>query len=93
MESEQLISGATLFGASQALRETIGAPAPEADLARFGGTMDHAAAVLGDAAFSEAHAAGRAMSVQQAVALARSRAPSGPLAPAKSAAHMATETQ
>jgi len=85
--------GATLFGASQALRETIGAPAPEADLARFVDAMDHAAAVLGDAAFSEAHAAGRAMSVQQAVALARSRAPSGPPAPAKAAARLATETQ
>jgi len=85
--------GVTLFGASRALRDNIGAPAPEADLARFSAAMDHAAAVLGDAAFSEAHAAGRALSVQQAVALARSGAPSVPLAPAKAAARLATETQ
>jgi predicted ATPase/DNA-binding SARP family transcriptional activator len=83
---------ATLFGASQALRENIGAPVPGPDLARFGDAMGHAAAALGDAAFREAHACGRAMSVPQAVTLARSGAPSVPLAPARAAARLATET-
>jgi hypothetical protein len=82
-----------LFGASQALRDNIGAPAPAADQARFGDAMERAAAALGDAAYNEAHAAGWAMSVPQAVALAKSGVPSGPLAPAKAAAaRVATQT-
>ena len=67
---------ATLFGASQALREDIGAPIPQPDLARFRDAVGHAASALGDAAFSEARGTGRAMSVQQAVAFARSGGPS-----------------
>ncbi|HEY1915495.1 MAG TPA: BTAD domain-containing putative transcriptional regulator [Streptosporangiaceae bacterium] len=62
---------ATLFGASQAIRDDIGAPVPEPDRPRFGDAQAAAARVLGDAAFAAAWQAGRAMPAAQAVALAR----------------------
>ncbi len=68
---------ATLFGASQALREDIGAPIPAPDLARFNEAVATAVAALGDGAFSSAHAAGRAMSTEQAAAFARAGPPLG----------------
>jgi predicted ATPase/DNA-binding SARP family transcriptional activator len=66
---------ATLFGASQALREDIGAPTLGADLARLSDALAAAAGALGDQAFAAAHQAGRAMSVAQAVAFGRAWAP------------------
>jgi predicted ATPase/DNA-binding SARP family transcriptional activator len=62
---------ATLFGASQALREDIGAPILGGDLDRFSDAVAAAAQALGDQAFAAAHEAGRAMSVARAVAFAR----------------------
>ncbi len=62
---------ATLFGASQGIREDIGAPVLGPDHARLGDAIAAAAAALGDEAFSAAHQAGLQMSVEQAVALAK----------------------
>ena len=61
---------ATLFGASQAIRQDIGAPILGPDQARLNGARDAAAAALGEEAFSAAHQAWR-MSAGQAVALAK----------------------
>lgn len=68
---------ATLFGASQALREDIGAPIPGPDLARFNDAVAAAVLALGDQAFAAALQAGRAMSVGQAVSFARAEVPPG----------------
>ena len=87
------VRAATLFGASQALREAIGAPIPPPDLARFRDAVGHAASALGDAAFSEARGAGREMSVQQAVAFARSGASSPEQALVKPATRPVTKKQ
>ena len=62
---------ATLLGASQSIREDIGAPVPEPDLARIGEARAAAALALGDDAFTAAHQAGQRMSVEDAVAFAR----------------------
>jgi len=62
---------ATLFGASQAIRQDIGAPILGPDQARLNGARDAAAAALGEEAFSAAHQAGLRMSAGQAVALAK----------------------
>jgi predicted ATPase/DNA-binding SARP family transcriptional activator/tetratricopeptide (TPR) repeat protein len=62
---------ATLFGASQALREDIGAPTLGFDAGRLSDARAAAARVLGDQAFAAANRAGRAMSVAQAEAFAR----------------------
>jgi predicted ATPase len=60
---------ATLFGASEALRETIGAPLPPAEFAGY--LRDVAAARQGDpVAFATAWAAGRDMTLEQAVSYA-----------------------
>ena len=61
---------ATLFGASQAIRQDIGAPTAGPDQARLNGARD-AAAALGEQAFSAAHQAGLRMSAEQALALAK----------------------
>ena len=66
---------ATLFGASQALREDIGAPMLGADVARLSDAVAAAVRALGDQAFAAAHQAGRAMSVARAVAFARASIP------------------
>ena len=75
---------ATLFGASQAIRQDIGAPILGPDQARLNGARDAAAAALGAAAFSAAHQAGLRMSAEQAVALAKdgSWPPTTPAKPA-----------
>jgi predicted ATPase/DNA-binding SARP family transcriptional activator len=62
---------ATLFGASQAIRQDIGAPILGPDQARLNGARDAAAAALGAEAFAAAHQAGLGMSAGQAVALAK----------------------
>jgi predicted ATPase/DNA-binding SARP family transcriptional activator len=69
---------ATLFGASQALREDIGAPMLGADVARLSDAVAAAVRALGDQTFTAAHQAGRAMSVARAVAFARASTPPTP---------------
>ncbi len=75
---------ATLFGASQAIRQDIGAPIVGSDQARLNGARDAAAAALGEEAFSAAYQAGLRMSAEQAVALAKdgSWPPTTPAKPA-----------
>ena len=75
---------ATLFGASRAIRQDIGAPILGSDQARLNGARDAAAAALGEEAFSAAYEAGLRMSAGQAVALAKdgSWPPTTPAKPA-----------
>ena len=61
---------ATLVGASEAIRQNIGAPTAGPDRARLNGARD-AAGALGEEAFSAAHQAGLRMSAEQALALAK----------------------
>jgi hypothetical protein len=70
---------AVLFGASQALRAEIGSPIPPPDLVRFNEAVAATELALGRERFSAAQARGKAMPVEQAVALAReaSRAEAG----------------
>ena len=60
-----------LFGASQAIRQDIGAPILGPNQARMNGARDAAAAALGEEAFRAAYQAGLRMSAEQAVALAK----------------------
>ena len=62
---------ATLFGASQAIRQDIGAPIAGPDQARLHVARDAAATALGEEAFGAAYQAGLRMSAEQAVALAK----------------------
>jgi predicted ATPase/DNA-binding SARP family transcriptional activator len=62
---------AVLLGASGALRAAIGSPVPGQDLARLTKAVTATELALGAARFSAAQAAGQAMSVERAVALAR----------------------
>ena len=62
---------AVLFGASQALREAIGAPIPAPDLVRIGEALAAVRLALGDEQFEAAQARGLALPQAQAVALAR----------------------
>jgi predicted ATPase len=66
---------AVLFGASQAVREAIGAPILGPDLARFRKTVAEVRLALGEGPFTAAEQRGRAMSEAEAVALARSDPP------------------
>jgi tetratricopeptide (TPR) repeat protein len=68
---EQPERAARLFGAAQALREAIGAPRPPADQPRYDRSVAAARAGLGEHAFTAAWAEGRALSVDQALAAAR----------------------
>ncbi len=61
---------ARLLGAAAALRESLGAPLPPADLPRVEHSLTVARGQLGDAAFSRALAEGRAMTPDDAVAYA-----------------------
>ena len=63
---------AVLFGASQAVREAIGAPILGPDLARFQKAVAEVRLALGEGPFTAAERRGRAMSEADAVALARS---------------------
>ncbi len=66
---------ARLCGAAAALRAAIGAPHAPANRAAFERTTASARAALGDAAFTEAWAAGEALSLEEAIADALSDAP------------------
>jgi len=61
---------ACLYGAAEALRETRALPTEPADHARYGHYLTTARAHLGAAAPAAAWAAGRALTVEQAVAFA-----------------------
>jgi predicted ATPase/DNA-binding SARP family transcriptional activator len=88
---------ATLFGASQAIRQDIGAPIVGSDQARLNEARDAAAAALGGEAFAAAHQAGLGMSAEEAVALAKDGSwppmtqakdrPAPPVTPARPARH------
>jgi non-specific serine/threonine protein kinase len=56
-----------LLGAEEAFCETLGARPPVAFVAQYERTVAEGRAVLGEAAFAAAWAAGRAMSLEQAV--------------------------
>jgi predicted ATPase len=62
---------ATLFGASQAIRQHIGAPVLGPDQARLADAYATATAALGEEAFTAAYQAGLRMSAEQAVTLAK----------------------
>jgi predicted ATPase/class 3 adenylate cyclase len=61
---------ARLFGTAGALREAIGSPLAPVDRAEYDRSVAAVRAVLGEVAFAAAWAAGRAMSLEQATALA-----------------------
>jgi hypothetical protein len=63
--------GATLFGASQRIRQDIGAPVVGPGRARLNAARAAAELVLGDEAFAAAHRDGWQMSAEQAVGFAR----------------------
>ena len=65
---------AVLFGASRALRAMIGSPVPGQDLARLTESVAATESALGQERFRAALAAGEAMSLEQAVDLARETA-------------------
>jgi predicted ATPase/DNA-binding SARP family transcriptional activator len=80
-----------LLGAGEAFCETLGAQPPVAVLAEYERTISEGRAALGEAAFAAAWAAGRTMSLEQAVAFALERAahpraePEGDALPAEEA--------
>jgi predicted ATPase/DNA-binding SARP family transcriptional activator len=61
---------ARLFGAADALRETTGGSLPPSDAVLYDQAAQRAGQSLGDAAFAAARAAGRTLSLEEAVALA-----------------------
>jgi tetratricopeptide (TPR) repeat protein len=65
---------ARLFGAAEALRETIGAPLPPINRADYERDVAAARAQLHEDAFAAAWAAGRAMTLEQAIAEALGKA-------------------
>lgn len=67
-----------LFGASQAVREAIGAPILGPDLARFQKAVAEVRLALGEGPFAAAERRGRAMSEADAAAYARSGLPDAP---------------
>jgi predicted ATPase/class 3 adenylate cyclase len=56
-----------LFGAAEALRQSIGSPLPDADRGDYDRNVNAARAVLGEDAFAAGWAAGRAMTLEQAI--------------------------
>ena len=74
---------ARFWGAAEALRETIGGPVPPADRARYQEDLASLQARLGEAAFAEAWAMGRELTLDELAAEAESlpAAPSGAPAP------------
>jgi predicted ATPase/class 3 adenylate cyclase len=59
--------GARLFGASERLREELGAPLPPSERAHYEEGLDMTRSALGDEAYERAWAAGRALSLDDAV--------------------------
>ena len=65
---------ARLLGAAAAVRETIGAPQPPQEQTDVEQAVAAARAALGEEAWAAAYAAGRALSLEQAIAEALARA-------------------
>jgi non-specific serine/threonine protein kinase len=65
---EQVEPAAHLFGAAEALRETIGAPMPPANRADYERSVGLARARLGETALKTLWCEGRALSMEQAIA-------------------------
>ncbi len=82
LESGQAERAARLLGASAALHEEIGAVPPAALPGDLGNGPERARAALGEEAFAAAWAAGRAFSVEEAIADALAVAAPAPTAPA-----------
>ncbi|HEY1016566.1 MAG TPA: tetratricopeptide repeat protein, partial [Herpetosiphonaceae bacterium] len=61
---------ATTLGAADGLRDAIGAPLPSSEREKLADTQDRITAALGPAAAQTAHAAGRAITLEQALARA-----------------------
>jgi hypothetical protein len=72
-ERRQPEHAARLFGAAEALRESIGHPLPPIMRAEYDQAVAAARAQLDSAAFAAAWAAGRAMTIEQAIAEALDR--------------------
>jgi predicted ATPase/transcriptional regulator with XRE-family HTH domain len=68
---------AQLSGAAEALRERMGAPVSPVDRSWYDAAITHARAAIGEEAFAAAWAAGRAMTLEQAIAEALSGTPIG----------------
>jgi predicted ATPase/DNA-binding SARP family transcriptional activator len=73
---------ATLLGASQAVREAVGAPIPGPDVPRFDEAAARVRSALGEEPFQAAWDAGRALTLDAAVALAGSGSDRSPERPA-----------
>jgi predicted ATPase len=74
-QSHQPGRAARLLGASEAIREAIGSHLNPAVLARYEQLVSDVHAALGEPAFSQVWAEGRALSIEQAVALALENVP------------------
>jgi len=61
-------AGTRLFGAAERLRDELGAPIPPSDRHRYDTGVALSRAVMADAAFFQAWAAGRALNVDEAIA-------------------------
>ncbi|MDF3043179.1 MAG: hypothetical protein K0Q71_5885 [Thermomicrobiales bacterium] len=61
-------AGARLFGASERLREELGAPIPASERVRYETGLARTRSAVGDEAYERAWAAGRALSLDDAVA-------------------------
>ncbi len=66
---------ARLFGAAEALRETLGTPVPHTYAATYAREVEALRAVLGESTLAAEWAAGRALNLDQAVALASADGP------------------
>jgi DNA-binding CsgD family transcriptional regulator len=77
---------ARLFGAAEGLRETVGAPVAADDRELYERDVAAVRAALDETAFAAAWAAGRALSIEEAVAEAMAVEPSAPPSPAESLA-------
>jgi hypothetical protein len=60
-------AGARLYGASERLREELGAPLPPSERARYETGLAMTRSAVGDEAYERAWAAGRALSLDEAV--------------------------
>ena len=61
-------AGTRLYGASECLREELGAPIPPSERTRYETGLEMTRSAIGDEAYDRAWAAGRALSLEDAVA-------------------------
>jgi hypothetical protein len=67
---DEAVRAVRLLGAMRALREAIGAPLPPDNQSHYFGIVAGARARMGEAEYAQAWAAGRAMTLEQAIAYA-----------------------